>query len=116
MTPHLINIIPNTLIDDFFFFGFLGGIIGYASYLLKVSKDKHQDKVEWITGIYGVFLSGCVGGLLAIVFDKAIEVSILVGLLNQVIYLALIKSAKNDRIWQALKEVAVKVLLTDKRL
>ena len=75
------------MVDDFFIFGFLGGVVSYAYYLFTTKNDP-KNHLNGFAGLYGTFLSGCVGGLLAVVFDRAIELSILVGLLNQIIYMA----------------------------
>lgn len=105
----LINFIPDTMIDDYFFFGFLGGTIGYLWYWFTNHTDP-KNHIHAIAGIYGTLLSGLLGGLLAIVFDKAIEVSIVVGLLNQLIYMALMKSARSNDMWGVIKEVLVRYL------
>jgi len=60
--------------------------------------------------LWGTFLSGALGGLLAIVFDRAIELSILIGLLNQILYIALIRSVKGNNLTKVLKEVIIKML------
>ena len=109
MTAQIINIIPNTLIDDFFLFGFLGGVIGYAWYLYT-NRDDPRNHLKLVLALYGIFLSGCLGGLLAIVFDKAIELSIIVGLLNQLIYMAFMKSAKSGDFWGVIKDIIVRYL------
>lgn len=113
MVEQLIHIIPNTMIDDFFFFGFLGGIVSYAYYLFTNRNDPHND-INGIAGLYGTLLSGSVGGLLAIVFDRAIELSILIGLLNQIIYMAIIKSAKSGKFFDVLKDILLKYLTAGK--
>lgn len=113
MENQLITIIPNTMIDDFFFFGFLGGIVSYAYYLFTNKSDPNND-ISGIAGFYGTLLSGCVGGLLAIVFDRAIELSILIGLLNQIIYMTFIKSAKSGKFFEVLKDILIKYLTAGK--
>ena len=105
----LITILPNSLVDDFFVFGFAGGVISYAWYLF-VERNDPTNHMSLVAGMYGTFLSGCVGGLLAIVFDKAIELSIIIGLLNQVIYMAFLKSAKSGKFFDVLKDVVVRYL------
>lgn len=107
--PEYVRILPNTMIDDFFLFGFLAGIIGYAVYLYT-NKDDPKNHVSVVSGLYGTFLSGCVGGMLAIVFDNCIEVSIVVGFLNQIIYMALLKAAKNGSFWPVIKEIVIRLL------
>jgi len=108
----IIPILPNTMIDDFFFFGFLGGIVGYAYYIFATRDlDGHlKNKGRfWIT-LYGILISGLLGGLLAIVFDRSIELAILVGLTHQIIYMTLIKGVAKGEFWTAIKEVIVKLL------
>lgn len=112
MNQQLITVIPNSMVDDFFFFGFLGGIISYAYYLFTSRNDKEH--LNGLAGLYGTFLSGCVGGLLAVVFDRAIELSILIGLLNQFIYMALLKSAKSGKFFEVLKDILLKYLTAGK--
>lgn len=107
--PHIINFLPNMMIDDFFVFGFLAGVVGYAWYLYS-SRNDPKNHLNWVIGAYGTILSGAMGGLLAIVFDKNIGVSILVGLLNQLIYMALIRSAKSGDFWKVAKEVLIRYL------
>lgn len=107
--PNIFHIVPNSLIDDFFIFGAIGGIVGYAWYLLSARNDP-KNHLSIAIGIYGTILSGALGGLLAIVFDRNIAVSIIVGLLNQIIYMALVRSAKSDNFWKVIKEVLVRYL------
>ena len=107
--PHIINLLPGTMIDDFFVFGFLAGVVGYAWYLYS-SRNDPKNHLNWVIGVYGTILSGAMGGLLAIVFDKNIGVSIVVGLLNQLIYMALIRSAKSGDFWKVIKEVLIRYL------
>jgi hypothetical protein len=111
--PDFIKIIPNSPIDDFFFWGFIAGIIGYL-YYVYVSRNDPKNHLNAIAGIYGTILSGSLGGLLAIVFDKNIAVSIIVGLLNQLIYMALIRSVKSGDFWQVVKEVLIRYLTAGK--
>ena len=108
-TPQLINIIPNTMIDDFFIFGFIGGVVGYMYYLYTSRDDPGNHLKVWIA-MYGLLVSGLLGGLLAIVFDRAIELSIVVGLLNQLIYMAFIRAVKSGDYWKVVKEVLVRYL------
>lgn len=108
-TTQLINLLPNSAVDDFFFFGFLAGAVGYL-YYVYTNKDDPKNHLKFAIGLYGMFLSAFIGGLLAIVFDRSIEVSILVGLLNQLIYMALIKSAKSGDFWGVIKEVLIRYL------
>ena len=115
LTANIFELIPNSLIDDFFIFGFVGGIIGYLYYLF-VSKNDDGNHLNFAVGIYGTFLSGCLGGLLAIVFDYSFGLSIIVGLLNQLIYMALIRSAKSGNFWKIIKEVLVRYLTGGKGL
>src|SRR5690348_6618905 len=96
--PHFITIIPNSAVDDFFFFGFIAGIVGYLWYIYS-SRNDPKNHLNWAVGMYGTILSGALGGLLAIVFDRNIKISIIVGLLNQLIYMALIRSAKSGDFW-----------------
>jgi hypothetical protein len=109
MTTEIIYLIPNAMIDDYFVFGFLGGIVGYLWYWFTNRSDP-KNHVHVIAGIYGTLLSGLLGGLLAIVFDNRIEISIVVGLLNQLIYMALMKSARSKDVWGVIKDVLVRYL------
>lgn len=105
-------LLPNNPIDDFFLWGFVSGLVGYAYFLYTERNDttKEKRKVGFIASLYGVFLSGCVGGLLAIVFDRSYQISIVVGLLNQLIYLALVKAAKSGNFVAVIKEILVQYL------
>ena len=107
MQENLVNLIPGSMVDDFFFFGFMGGIVSYAWYLFASQNEKQQNHIGFWVGLYGSFLSGCLGGLLAVAIDRAIEISSIVGLVNQVLYLAIIKSVKNGGIGKAIKEVVL---------
>ena len=107
--PHIFTLIPESYIDDFFMFGFTAGMIGYLYYLYSARHDP-KNHLSWIIGLYGTILSGALGGLLAIVFDRSIEVSIIVGLLNQLIYMALVRSARNGDFWKVIKEVLLRYL------
>lgn len=109
----LIHFIPGSMVDDFFFFGFAGGFVSYAWYLFTSHNDPHNHIGFW-AGIYGVFLSGCLGGLMAIAVDRAIELSIIVGLVNQVLYLAIVRSVKNGNLAKAIKEVLLSYLTAGK--
>lgn len=111
--PDFIKILPNEPLDDFFVVGFIAGIVGYA-YYLYIERDDPKNHLGLFTGIYGVFLSGCVSGLLAVVFDKALEVSIIVGLFNQLIYMAIVRAAKTGQFWDAIKEVLLRYLTAGK--
>lgn len=113
--PNLIHILPNTCLDDFFFFGFVAGVVGYAYYLF-VEKNDAKNHLHWIIGLYGAILSGSLGGLLAIVFDRNIAISILVGLLNQLIYMGLVRSVKGGNFTKVLKEILVRYLTGGKTL
>lgn len=105
----LVHFIPGSMVDDFFFFGFAGGLVSYAWYLFNARNDS-RNHLGWLAGLYGVFLSGCLGGLLAIAIDRAIELSIVVGLVNQVLYLAIVRSVKNGGFAKAIKEVLLTYL------
>jgi hypothetical protein len=109
----IIQLVQGQMIDDYFVFGFLGGVVSYMVYLWT-NHTNPKNHIGIIAGIYGVFLSGSLGGLLAIVFDKAIELSILVGLLNQIIYLAIIRSSKDNKILEALKDILIRYLTAGK--
>ncbi len=109
MQEQLVYFLPNSMVDDFFVFGFLGGLVSYAWYLFT-SRHDPKNHLGILAGIYGVLLSGCLGGLLAIAIDRAIEISIFVGLLNQILYLAIIRSVKNDGFVSALKEIIISLL------
>lgn len=107
--PNLIKFLPNSYIDDFFFWGFIGGIVGYLIYLFS-SRHDTKNHLNWIIGIYGTLLSGSLGGLLAIVFDKDIRLSIIIGLVNQMIYMGLVRAAKSGDFLKVLKEVLIRYL------
>ena len=109
MTDQLINVIPNTMIDDYFFFGFVGGIVGYLYYLLA-TREMPNHKTHVGIAIYGVIVSGLLGGLLAIVFDRSIELAIIVGLLNQVMFLTIVKAVAAGEFWVVIKEILIKLL------
>lgn len=109
METNIVNFVPNSLIDDYFFWGFIGGLVSYAWYLLNSRKDP-KNHLSKIAGIYGVILSGCMGGLLAIAADHTITLSIIVGLTNQFVYLAIIRSVKNNGFINAVKEVLLTYL------
>jgi hypothetical protein len=109
MPNQLIYLLPNSMVDDFFVFGFIGGIFSYMIYAFVERNDPKNHMSIW-AGLYGTFLSGGVGGLLAIVFDKAIELSILVGFLNQIIYMSFLKAAKSGKFINVLKEVLIRYL------
>lgn len=106
---HILTFIPDSYLDDFFFFGFVAGMVGYL-YYLYTSRNDPKNHVSLVAGFYGTILSGALGGLLAIVFDRSYEVSIIVGLLNQLIYMALLQSAKSGQFWNALRDVLIKYL------
>jgi len=108
-TNDVVHFISGSTVDDFFFFGFIGGLVSYAWYLFNARNDSKNHLGFW-AGICGVFLSGCLGGLLAIAIDRAIELSIIVGLVNQVLYLAIMRSVKNGGLWTAIKEVILTYL------
>jgi hypothetical protein len=105
----IISIIPNSLVDDFFVFGFIGGIVGYAYYIFAI-KDMIHHKTSFWFGMYGLIVSGMLGGLLAIVFDRSIELAILVGLLNQILFLSITRAVMQGDFWAVIKEVLVKLL------
>lgn len=109
METHLINILPNTMVDDFAIFGFLGGMVGYAWYLFTNRKDP-KNHMNVFVGIYGVFLSGCLGALLAIAVDRSIALSIVVGLVNQVLYIAIVRSVKNKNFLAGLRQILINLL------
>lgn len=111
----IFNFIQNSPIDDFFCFGFLGGVIGYLYYRFT-SKSDDGNHLNLLIGLYGTILSGSLGGLLAIVFDKDIRLSIVVGLLNQMIYMALVRSAKSDDVWKVIRDVLVRYLTGGKNI
>lgn len=108
-TTDFIQLIPNTLIDDFFFFGFIGGLVGHAYYILSTRNMKNHI-ISFGVAAYGIIISGLLGGLLAIVFDRSLELSILVGLLNQILFLSIIKAVAKGEFWTAIKEVLIKLL------
>lgn len=109
MQNQIINLIPGSFVDDFAVFGFLGGAIGYAWYLFTARNDP-KNHLHFFVGIYGVFLSGCLGALLAIAVDKSIELSIVVGLVNQLLYMAIVRSVKSNAFLKVLKEVLISFL------
>ena len=109
MTDQIVFLIPNSMIDDFAIFGFIGGILSYSWYLY-VERNDPRNHMSIFAGIYGVFLSGGIGALLAVIFDKAIWLSALVGLLNQVIYMSFLKAAKSGKFFDVLKEVLIRYL------
>lgn len=108
-TTNFIDFLPNTIIDDFFAFGFVGGLVGYAWYWWSTRSMKNHSVSVW-AGIYGLIVSGALGGLLAIVFDRSLELSLLVGLTNQLVFLAITKAVAKGEFWTAIKEVLIKLL------
>lgn len=109
MTNNLVNVIPSSLIDDFFVAGFIGGFVGFLAYHYT-NQNNPKNHIRFFSGLYGAFLSGCVGGLLAVVFDRSIELAIMVGLFEQFIYLAVLKSSRSGKFFEALKEIIIKLL------
>lgn len=109
MDTHLINVLPNTMVDDFAFFGFLGGMVGYAWYLFTNRYDP-KNHMNVFVGIYGVLLSGCLGALLAVAVDRSIALSVIVGLVNQVLYIAIIRSVKNKNFLEGLRQILINLL------
>jgi hypothetical protein len=109
MEIDIFHFLPNSPIDDFFMFGFMGGVVGYLYYLLTARHDKNNH-LSFLIGIYGTILSGALGGLLAIVFDRDIRLSIIVGLLNQLLYMAMVRSAKDGHFLNVIKEVLIRYL------
>lgn len=107
-TQDFIRFVPGTIIDDFFFFGFVGGIVGHMYYFFSM-RGQNTHVSFWVA-LYGIIVSGLLGGLLAIVFDRSIEVSILVGLLNQVVFLAMTKAVIKGDFWKVFKEILIKLL------
>jgi predicted lipid-binding transport protein (Tim44 family) len=97
------------MVDDFAIFGFIGGIFSYLIYAWVERNDPKNHMSIW-AGMYGTFLSGAVGGLLAIVFDSAIQVSIVVGFLNEIIYMSFLKAAKSGKFFGVFKELLIKYL------
>ncbi len=104
-----ISVIPKSMVDDFFMVGFASAFIGYLYYLYLFRHDP-KNQIGFLLGIYGAFLSGCIGGMLAIVFDKALELSIVVGLFSQIIYMALLKSIRGKKFFEIVREILVKYL------
>lgn len=113
MTPEIIHWIPNSLIDDFFVAGFIGGFIGFLAYHYT-NLNNPNNHIRLFSGMYGAFLSGCVGGLLAVVFDRSIELAILVGLLEQFIYLAVVKSSRSGKFFETLRDIVIRLLTAGK--
>lgn len=110
MNEHLISILPgNTMIDDYFVFGFISGFLSFLYYRFLFRDDPHNH-ISFLSGTYGAILSGSLGGLLAIVFDNNIAVSIFAGLTNQILYLAILKSTKHGDFWPVIKEIIIKLL------
>ena len=105
----ILNPISGTMLDEFAIFGFIGGVIGYAWYSFTARNDP-KNHMNIFVGIYGTFLSGCLGSLLAIVFDRRIELSIIVGLTNQLLYLAITRAVKGGKFFSILKEVLIRML------
>ncbi|MFA5395891.1 MAG: hypothetical protein WC346_07790 [Methanogenium sp.] len=78
----------------YFLFGFLGGLIGKAfSYFWKIEHENGGIKSNVYYAI-GILLSGLMGGLLAIVIDKRIELSITVGIFTDLFYTVFLKKIK----------------------
>jgi hypothetical protein len=79
-------------------------------YYAWVERNDPKNHMSILAGIYGTTLSGSLGGLLAIVFDQAIRVSIIVGFLAEVIYMSFLKAAKSGKFFGILKELLLKYL------
>lgn len=109
MTNQIIFLLPNSMVDDFAIFGTIGAIVSYL-YYAWVERDDPKNHMSIIAGIYGTLLSGALGGLLAIVFDSAIQVSIIVGFLAEVIYMSFLKTAKSGKFSSVFKELLLKFL------
>lgn len=109
----LIHVIPNSYIDDFFLVGYISGMVGYAWYLYT-NKNDPKNHISIFAGFYGTILSGALGGLLAIAIDRSYAISIIVGLLNQLIYMALLRSARSKVFWEAIRDVFIKYITMSK--
>lgn len=109
MTETFLSIIENTMIDDFFIWGFVGGFFGYAYYLWSSRHDPYNH-LHWIIGLYGTLLNGCLGGLFAIVIDQKIEYSIAIGIFSNLIYMGLVRAGKSNQFFKAVKEVLIRYL------
>ena len=108
-TMDIIKFVPGTLIDDFFTFGFIGGLVGYAYYIFSTREMKNHLISFWAV-LYGILISGMLGGLLAIVFDRSLELSILVGLFNQILFLTITKAVARGEFWAVMRELLIKLL------
>lgn len=104
------NDLSRELILLYFSWGFLSAVVSYLYYQLVVDKIKQKP----FQVLYGLFLSGCVGGLLAVVFDRSIAVSIIIGFVHQVLYTAILKTAKGGKLFEVIKEILVKYLTAGK--
>lgn len=91
----MIDTIREIPLITFFLFGFLGGLVGKAFvYFIKIENENASIR----SGIYyavGITLSGLMGGLLAIVIDKQIQFSIVVGIFTEFVYLLFLRKIRN---------------------
>ena len=99
-----------TTLIDFFFWGAFAGAVGHAYYLLVRGMEKGADGGTWMEAIAGVLLSSLMGGLFAVVFDRAIPVSIMVGAFTYFIFRSFLKAFQNDSVSSAIREVLIKLL------
>ena len=91
----LLIVLADNFYIKYFLAGFIGGLIGKAfAYFWKFENNEsdiiHSNRYYAI----GIFLSGLMGGLLAIVVDQRIEFAILVGIFTDIAYTIFIKRIK----------------------
>lgn len=94
-------------IDQYFLYGFGSAMVSYLYYTLVATHNKEHMPV-W-QGIYGTIISGFVGGFMAMALDRSIYLSIVVGFMHQIIYMAMIKTGTNKRFFSVLSEMIVKL-------
>ena len=109
------TLLPNTMIDDYFIWGFISGFIGYLYYLYS-SRNDPDNHLHWMIGLYGTILTGSLGGLLAIVIDRRIEISIIVGLTANLIYMGIVRAGKSNQFFTAMREVLIRYLTGGNKL
>jgi len=94
-------------ISDFFFWGFVSGLVGYGVYLMMDYKKQMTIDNRMLMHPLGLILNGLMAGLFAIVFDHSIERSILIGALFIFIFPGLLELIKSGKI----KAVIEKIIL-----
>jgi len=96
----------------YFIWGFISAAISFLYYEAIISKNKNNLSI--LSVVYGFILSGLVGGLLAVVFDRTIGLSIIVGFTHQILYTSIVKTAQGGQFFSVVKEILIKYLTAGK--